>query len=382
LRVAFLTPDWNPNGGVATHVRLAAAALAGAGHQVHVLYRHPSDGVGLPGVTIAQLDRQPDAAMDQLLAFRPDIAHFHFLNDIELERRVLGEFPALKTFHVFDYCPAGTKFHHALDRNCTVATSLACVPRQAYLRCTLSKRPTVWWRQYREAAALNEHNRAFSRIIVASRFVKDEAVRTGYDAARITVVPYFTSLPATSRPPRRNHVLFVGRLTREKGVDLLFDALARLTGDWTCTIVGDGMIGEALRADAAARGLGGRVTFAGWLTGVALEAAFQDASVVAVPSRWPEPFGIVGIEAMAHRRPVVAFRVGGIPDWLDDGMAGFGIEPLDTAAFAGRLQWVFDHPDDAAGMGQAGRARVEREFDSRAHLSRLLPLYQEVSGVR
>jgi glycosyltransferase involved in cell wall biosynthesis len=382
LRVAFLTPDWNPNGGVATHVRLAAAALTAAGHQVHVLYRHPSDGVSVPGVTIAQLDRRSDGAMDQLMAFRPDVAHFHFLNDIEIEERVLAEFPAIKTFHVFDYCPAGTKFHHALDRNCTVATSLACVPRQAYLRCTLSKRPTVWWRHYRQATSLNEHNRAFTRIIVASQFVKDEAVRTGYDASRITVVPYFTSLPAASRTPRANHLLFVGRLTREKGVDLLFDALAKLKGDWSCTIVGDGMAGDSLRAEAAARGLSGRVTFAGWLNGGALESAFQEASVVVVPSRWPEPFGIVGIEAMAHRRPVVAFRVGGIPDWLDAPATGFAIAPLDTAAFAERVQWLFDHPDDAAAMGQAGRARVERDFDSRAHLSQLVPLYEEVSGRR
>ena len=380
MRVAFLTPDWNPNGGVATHVRLAAAALSDAGHQVHVLYRHASDGVSVPGVTIAQLDRRPDAAMDQLMAFQPDVAHLHFLNDIPIEERVLAEFPTIKTFHVFDYCPSGTKFHHALDRNCTFATSVACVPRQAYLRCTLSKRPSVWWRHYRQATAQNDHNRAFKRIIVASKYVRDEAIRTGYDPAQITVLPYFTALPSATRAPRANHVLFVGRLTREKGVDLLFDALERMPGEWTCTIVGDGMVGDRLRADAAARGLNDRVTFAGWLNGAALEAAFDEASVVAVPSRWPEPFGIVGIEAMAHRRPVVAFRVGGIPDWLDDGASGFAVAPLDTAAFADRLRWLLDHPSESAVMGEAGRARVERDFDSRAHLGQLVPLYQELSG--
>jgi glycosyltransferase involved in cell wall biosynthesis len=320
--------------------------------------------------------------MEQLMAFRPDVAHFHGLNDIPLEARALEEFPAIKTFHVFDYCPSGTKFHHALDRNCTFETSIACVARQAYLRCTLSKRPTVWWRHYRQASALNEHNRGFRRVIVASQFVKDEAVRTGYDAAQITVLPYFTSLPAAPRAPRPKHLLFVGRLTREKGMDLLFDALQTLRGDWTCTVVGDGMAADPLRADAAARGLSRRVTFAGWLNGAALEAEFDAASVVAVPSRWPEPFGIVGLEAMAHRRPVVAFRVGGIPDWLDDRVTGFAIAPFDTSGFGDRVQWLFDHPDEAFAMGQAGRARVERDFDSRAHLDRLIPLYQELSDRR
>ena len=380
MRLAFLTPDWTPNGGVATHVRLAAASLAAAGHDVHVLYRNPSDGTTEPGVTIEPLKPLAQAAFDQILAFRPDVVHFHAVNDVEIERRVLKEFAAIKTFHVFDYCPSGTKFHHALDRNCTFETSIACVPRQAYLRCTLSKRPTVWWRQYEQAAVQNVHNKAYSRLIVASQFVKDEAVRTGYDASKISVVPYFTTLPVTTRAPRPNHLLFVGRLTHEKGVDFLFDALARLTGDWTCTVVGDGMARDALRAAAERRGIAGRVTFAGWLNGPALEAEFAAASVVAVPSRWPEPFGIVGIEAMAHRRPVVAFRVGGIPDWLEDGVTGFAVAPFDTAVFSERLQWLFDHPSDAAAMGQTGRARVERDFDARAHLSLLLPIYQELSG--
>jgi glycosyltransferase involved in cell wall biosynthesis len=382
LRLAFLTPDWAPNGGVATHVRLVTAALAATGHSVHVLYRNPSDGVSVPGVATDRLKSSPDAAMDQLLALRPNVVHFHAFNDIEIESRALAEFPATKTLHMFDYCPSGTKFHHAIDRNCTVATSVACVPRQAYLRCTLSRRPSVWWNQYRLATDLNKHNRAFKRMIVASQFVKDEAVRTGYDGDAITVVPYFTTLPPLSPPPRPNHLLFVGRLAREKGVDLLFEALAKLSGEWTCTVVGDGMAADDLRADAARLGLAARVTFSGWLNGRALEAEFAQASVVAVPSRWPEPFGIVGIEAMAHRRPVVAFRVGGIPEWLPDGAAGFAVTPFDTGAFSERLQWLFAHPADAAAMGLAGRARVERDFRADVHLSRLVPIYQELSDRR
>jgi len=382
LRLAFITPDWTPNGGVATHVRLAAAALAAAGHTVHVLYRNPSDGVSVPGVTIELLKPDRAAAIDQVMAFRPDVVHFHAFNDAEIEAGTLAEFPAVKTFHMFDSCPTGAKYHHALDRQCTFETSLACVPRQAYLRCTLSKRPAVWWRQYRNASRANVHNRAYSRIIVASNCVKGETARDGYDPAKISVVPYFTALPAPAPAPKPNHLLFVGRLTREKGVDLLFDALSVLTGDWTCTIVGDGIHAAAVRADAGRRGLDGRVVFAGWLTGDALGAEFAAASAVAVPSRWPEPFGIVGIEAMAHRRPVVAFRVGGIPDWLADGETGFMVPPHDAGAFGERLQWLLTHPVEAAHMGAAGRARAEQLFDAKAHLSKLLPIYEELSGQR
>jgi glycosyltransferase involved in cell wall biosynthesis len=380
LRLAFLTPDWTPNGGIATHVRLVSAALVAAGHDVRVLYRHAADGGVVPGVSIEPLKSSSAHVMEQLLAFRPDVVHFHGVNDVAIEKAARAEFPAIKTFHVFDYCPSGTKYHHALDRDCTFATSIACVPRQAYLRCTLSQRPSVWWRQYRQATTFNDYNRVYPRIIVASQFVKDEAVRTGYDASQIVVLPYFTTVPAAVPASKPNHILFAGRLTREKGVDLLCDALAALTGDWTCTIVGEGMAAARIRAHADALGLSDRVRFAGWLTGHRLEAELSAASVVAVPSRWPEPFGIVGLEAMAHRRPVVAFRVGGIPDWLDDGVTGFAIEPFDTAAFGARLQWLMAHSADAAAMGEAGRARVERLFDARAHLAALVPLYQSLCG--
>jgi len=390
LRLALLTPDWTPNGGIATYVRSVSAALAGAGHQVLVCHGHAADGVAPRGVEIHRLHgythnasgRSAEAcvagAMEQLFAFRPDVVHIHGMNNIPLERRLLREFPAIKTFHVYDFCPAGTKFHHTTDRACTFSTGAACVVRQGYLRCTLSKRPGVWWSQYRRATALNRHNRSFSRCIVASNYAKAEAVRTGYHADRVDVVPYFTEIPESVPEPRPRHILFVGRLVREKGIDLLFDALARLTGAWTCTVVGEGIAGAEVREQACARGLDSRVTFTGWLNGAALSTAFSEATVVAVPSRWPEPFGIVGLEGMSHARPVVAFRVGGIPDWLDDGVSGCLVPAGDVAAFAERLSWLLDHPAEAAAMGQRGRQRVAHDFSARAHLDQLLPIYRHL----
>lgn len=383
MRIALITPDWMPNGGIATHLHLVSDALARAGHQVHVLHRHAADNEGRGLVTAERLDPQARRAADQLLTFRPDIVHFHGLHDAGLETLALREFAAIKTFHVFEYCPAGTKFHHATDQACHKATTAWCVPRQAYLRCTLSRRPSVWWSQYRFAATFNPLNRTYPLLITASDYVKARAADAGFALDGIRVVPYFTVLPAAPPSPSAGHILFVGRLTREKGVDLLIDALghlARTDTRWTCTIIGDGPEAGRLRDLVRARDLSSRVDFRGWLVGAPLAAAYAEATVVAVPSRWPEPFGIVGIEAMAHGRPVVAFRVGGIPEWLDDGVTGWAVTPLDARALADRLGRVLDDPSGAAAMGEAGRARVARDFGERAHLARLLPIYQELCG--
>lgn len=389
MRIAFITPDWVPNGGIATHVRLVASALANAGHQLLVLHADAADGVGPPGVELARVRSFSHAAsgphaelavaevMEQLFAFRPDVVHVHGAHNVPLEQRVMAEFPTTKTLHVFDFCPAGTMYHHSTDRPCGFRPGLACVPRQAYLRCTLSKRPSVWWSQYRRAVLLNEQNQHYSRMIVASGYVKQSACQSGYDGDRIEVLPYFTAAPVVvTPPPLARHILFVGRLVREKGVDLLLDSLAKLAGEWTCTIVGEGMASLALRAQAEQQGLTGRVRFAGWQSEDDVAASIRDATVVAVPSRWPEPFGIVGIEAMAAGRPVVAFRVGGIPEWLEDGLTGWSVPPADVVKFADRLTRVLEHPAEAEAMGARGRARVEKDFSASAHLRRLLPIYE------
>lgn len=391
MRLALLTPDWTPNGGVATHVRQVAAALVSAGHAVLAVHADAVDGSGPAGVTAMRVrglstpsSREGRAAatiaMDALCTFRPDVVHLHGVNHIPFERRVLAEFPAIKTFHVYDFCPSGTRYHHAPDRACTFAPGLACVGRQAYLRCTLSRRPSIWWRHYRRTAALNVHNPSYRRWIVVSQYVKREAERSGYEPERLDVVPCFTELPAASPAPKRGHILVAGRLVREKGLDLLFAALARVPGDWRVTVVGDGPWAGRIRAQAARSPVASRIVFAGWLTGDALARAFDDASIVAVPSRWPEPFGIIGLEAMAHARPVVAFDVGGVSEWLDDGVSGWRVPAADVDAFADRLHWLLERPAEAAAMGVRGRMRVARDFTAAHHLARLLPIYRELAG--
>ena len=165
MRLALLTPDWTPNGGVSTYVRGVSRALADTGHDVLVLHAEASNGDAPHGVTLGRMrgfsyqvsgpaaEAAVGDAMEQLFAFRPDVVHIHGMNNIPLERRILSEFAAIKTFHVFDFCPSGTKFHLLTDQPCTHQTSLACVARQGYLRCTLSRRPQIWWSQYRRTAA-------------------------------------------------------------------------------------------------------------------------------------------------------------------------------------------------------------------------------------
>jgi len=396
VRVALLTDDWRPTGGVASHVRLVAPALAAAGHQVLVVHAgdarehagdRPVPGVTVQGVLGAFRDygrRANTAVIPPVLAalreFGADIAHVHSNTNPMLERAVHTTLPTLKTIHALDLCPSGTKFHFATAQTCRYQTGPMCLPRQVYLRCTLSRRPQVVWRNYRRTREANARLQMYPRVIVASEFVRQLAVTNGVASDQVTVIPYFTHAPDTVEPSRSRTVLFVGRVTPEKGVELLIDAMRTVPGAWQLVIVGDGMSMPRVRRAVVAAGLTDRVTFRGWLNGDALAQAYREAAVVVVPSRWPEPFGIVGIEAMAQARPVVAFRTGGIPEWLHEGDGGHLVPPGDVSALAAGIGALLEAPEDAARLAMRGRARVIADYSDAAHLARLIPVYADVQS--
>jgi glycosyltransferase involved in cell wall biosynthesis len=119
------------------------------------------------------------------------------------------------------------------------------------------------------------------------------------------------------------------------------------------------------------------VTFTGWLDRGALAALYEQAAVFALPSAWPEPFGIVGLEAMSAGLPVVATDVGGVRQWLADGETGIAVRPRDPRAFAAALGTLLGDPDMRARMGAAASARAVGEFSLAGHLARVLSMYEQ-----
>ncbi len=390
MRIALITQDWRPNGGVAVYLRDLARTLSGTGHDVIVVHADPGApalGCGVREMVVEGLaawsgpdGRRAVDVLSALLPLAPGVVHVHACNNFALERELRRRYPALKTLHTYDFCPADTKFHFALDRPCRHRTSALCLPRMVYRRCVLSRRPATIWRLYGRAAAANRNNAEYPLLLVASEYVRQQAIATGYPAAQVYTLPYFTPAPADPPPPPKGSrtIVFCGRLGPEKGLAMLLRALARLQRPWRLVVAGDGY--ERSRAErlAVRLGLADRVEFRGWADRDALPALYRDALVVAMPSRWPEPFGLAGLEALAHARPVVAFAVGGIPEWLDDGESGFLVKPYDLDAFADRLARLLDDPVLATKMGAWGRARVLRDFGAGAHVERLVGLYREV----
>ena len=168
--------------------------------------------------------------------------------------------------------------------------------------------------------------------------------------------------PESDREPgARPFALAIGRLVRQKGFDVLLDAFAALVADpgfeWDVVIAGDGPERGALGAQADRLGVGERVRFAGRTDRAETVDLFRRAEVFVLPSR-VEPFGIVNLEAMAAGTPLVASRVGGVPEIVDDGVTGLLVEPGDADDLAAALRRVHGAPQLRAQLATAGHAEV------------------------
>jgi len=223
--------------------------------------------------------------------------------------------------------------------------------------------------------------RALPKVVVASQYMKNLMVQNNLDAAKIEALPYFIPIPdrlqITPVDASCRDIMFAGRLDYEKGIPYLLEALQLIPKPHQLLIAGDGSKKEEYIALAHKLGLADRVKFLGWLSAQELEAAYSRCAVTVMPTIMAEPFGKVGVEAMATGRPVVAFDVGGISDWLKDGFNGFLVSPLDVAQLANRLTQLLQNLQLAARMGADARKYVEDHYTTDRHLDGLLKIFEE-----
>jgi glycosyltransferase involved in cell wall biosynthesis len=174
------------------------------------------------------------------------------------------------------------------------------------------------------------------------------------------------------------NVLFVGRIVKLKGIFVLIDAfqeVVRAIPGATLTIAGDGEKRCELEEIVQSRGLTKSVHFLGHVPSRDLADIYAKASVVVMPSFFPETFGKVGVEALSVGRPVVVSDVGGVRDWLDDGVNGILVRPGESGDVASALIELLRDPERARRMGWAGRRTAER-FSLELHVERFEQLLE------
>jgi glycosyltransferase involved in cell wall biosynthesis len=227
-----------------------------------------------------------------------------------------------------------------------------------------------------------QSHRDMQGFVVGSRWMQDELVMNGIPGERIRVIHPIPASLAKIRPlPHQssNEILYVGQVVRGKGVDLLLRALARVPQPWHATIVGTGNHLDSCRRLAEKLGIAEHVDFTGWVAHQDLEHYYANASFTVVPSRWPEPFGMVGIEAMARGRAVVGFSAGGIPDWLHSGVNGLLATAGDIDALGKAISGLLADPAYARRLGNNAAEHAAQQFTHAGYLEAMENLLEEAA---
>src|SRR6266566_1133063 len=219
-------------------------------------------------------------------------------------------------------------------------------------------------------------------VTTVSRWLKEEteALVPGVHPT-VAPMPVATDrfVPGTSRDGQR--LLFVGRLTAQKGVEHLLHALASMKSQATLDIVGDGPSRSALAELAQQLGISPRIRWHGQLSQSDLPQLYQRAAAVVVPSI-DEGLGLVAVEALLCETPVVAFDSGGLRDVIQHEKTGLLVQPGDRTALANTLDDLLGRDGRGSQLGRAGRLYALSAFAPESAARRYAEIYRQVLGAR
>jgi glycosyltransferase involved in cell wall biosynthesis len=423
MRIAIVNCSVRRVGGVETYLNTIIPELLRAGHEI--AFWHEIDGpvereqIGLPDDVPAWCVAAMgvDEALIALAGWRPDVIYMHKLSDPDLERRVLGLAPSV--FFAHDYngtCISGAKtFKYPIVQPCHRRFGWQCLAHYFPHRCG-GLSPVTMFRLYGLQAKRLKNLHRYDAIVTHSDHMLAELIKHGLSPQRAYNFPYYVqpaganekasglspsfgdegslTMEATKdvkatrerRSSGELHLLFSGRMEYLKGGHVFIDALpevaSALSQPMRVTFAGDGRERQALERRAAnVRIPKLKIEFAGWLERRQVEALLEDCDLLVVPSLWPEPFGLVGPEAGQYGVPVAAFDVGGIHDWLSDGVNGY-LAPGVPPTAKGLAQAIIKCLQDPAihARLRSGAIEVARKFNIKNHLTALLEVFANVTA--
>jgi glycosyltransferase involved in cell wall biosynthesis len=311
--------------------------------------------------------------LGEAAGFQADVVHLNQTDDPDIVDFLRLRAPVVISAHGFLACTSGVNYFRP-GHECGRGHGVGCIPNLMFKGCAHTRDPRQLPRSYRKRTRVQAALRSADLVVSYSTAVDAHLAANGVAQRRI--VPYFpTHLPCQpSANAGGRRILFAGRIVTPKGVAVLIKAARLVDGEFV--ICGDGWQLEAMRKLARRLGVQDRVSFRGWLGPDELAQEFADASVIAVPSVWPEPFGLTGIEGFAAGRPAVATATGGIADWLEDGVSGLLVAPGDVRAFANALEQILSDPVRADAMGSAGARALAEKFTVEHHVAAILGAYE------
>lgn len=401
MRVLMAGQNYHVTGGSDRVLLDEVELLTAAGHEVIPFCAHskrnlesawgeyfpPSADLERPGLMdVAKFIYNPSAGrmIQSLIAsHRPDIAHLHIyygkLTGAILKPLEREGIPIVQTLHEYkvvcptylltsqgQFCDAcsGFKFYRAPFNRCN---------KGSFSRTLISTVESY-------ASLLLGSVSKISMFIAVSEFLRTQVISMGVPAQKVVTIHNF--IDTEQYVPNYEvgrYFIFFGRLEDNKGLWTLLSAFERLP-HLQLVIIGDGSANIALRGFCSGHSiLRKNVTFLGFKSKSELAPLVHGAICTIVPSIWNETFGLTVAESLAMGKPVIASRIGGIPEVVEEGVDALLVEPGDVEDLIDAIVTISCTPSRSREMGRRGRENMHSKFSKEKHLSRLLSVYKKVA---
>lgn len=387
MKIIIVHNAYRQPGGEDVVVAAEAAMLERNGHTV-VRYSRSNDEIAaltgpkrlllLKDVIRSERSKQELATL--LRNEKPDVVHVHntflVISPSVFESSREAGVPSVHTLHNYRLLCPGWSF----SRNGKVCEE--CLEhglwRSVLHGCYRNSR----WMTAAVALTLQTHRmgrtweRSVDGYVALTNFAREKFIEGGLPPAAIDVKPNFLDVDPGERESAGSYMLYVGRLSREKGVDVLLKAWEKLRSEVRLVILGDGPLRSQLEIEASSRNLA-NVTFAGWRDRSAVFAALRNAAALIVPSRCYEGLPMTIIESFACGTPVICSGFGGMAEIVDSGRTGLHFHPADECDLAEKIEWALNHQQLLVEMGRESRRVFERSYTAEANYRLLLQIYEK-----
>jgi glycosyltransferase involved in cell wall biosynthesis len=402
VRICLVNTFHYRRGGDSTYTFDVARLLEAEGHQVmHFAMKHaknadsPYERFFVENIDYQEVFRsrnpmkQATAFLRSLYSFearrkfralvaetRPDIVHFqnfrrHLTFSVVAEAKRQG-LPVVYTAHDYDpVCPNSVLF--AGNRICEVCAGggyYKALGIRCKQRSLLGTLPLVLEGSFVNMMGYYDH---IDLVITPSEFARRKLIEHGFEAAKVVTVHNFIDAGAYDPVFGGSGIVYFGRLAPEKGLETLIEAAAT-TARARIVLAGDGPLRTHLEDLSLKLGCQ-NVDFLGYVERDKLLAIVRKAMCVVMPSVWFENFPYSILEAFALGKPVIASRIGGMPEIVIDGHTGLLSEPGDALALSERIEYLLENPWAVEDLGRNARTKVEKEFDPATHYRRLKAVY-------
>jgi glycosyltransferase involved in cell wall biosynthesis len=386
MKILIAHNAYQHRGGEDVVVDREIALLRAHGHEVEFYQRHNDEleTMSRPLAAVSTIWSQQSVGELDLLCntFQPDVIHVHntlplispSLYWIAARRNV----PVVQTLHNFRLlCPQAMLLREGkVCEDCIGKIPWRAVTRKCYRESAIQS--AVLSGMLVAHRVIGTYRERVTRYIALNTFSRDKFVDSGLSAKLFRIKPNFVESDTVPDWENRTGGIFIGRLSFEKGLDVLIDAVRKLNGA-SIRVVGTGPLEGVVQQ--AFRG-----SYLGFKPPEQVFKLLRTARFLVAPSTCYETFPLVAVEAFACGTPILASRHGGLGELVTDGVTGLLFNPADATDLAAKIAWAESHPEQMLEMGRAARAEYEAKYTPERNYRILMDIYEEaiavVHGVR